>query len=186
LVREPAVADETAPAVPEVLGEFGQDRPDEDVNLSFRWHGQEIRVHPKASQLDLMEFLTDAGHLDEYDAAVIPPLMRLVRAYVHPDDWPEFWHLARVKHQRPADFFALVRAVTEWLTDRPTVPLPDSTDGQRTTGQPSTDDSPSASDRALHLLVTERGRPDLGGFVLDKEAFDAAGGDARTPVSVTG
>jgi hypothetical protein len=165
LVREPAVADETAPAVPEVLGEFGQDRPDEDVNLSFRWHGQEIRVHPKASQLDLMEFLTDAGHLDEYDAAVIPPLMRLVRAYVHPDDWPEFWHLARVKHQRPADFFALVRAVTEWH---------------------STDDSPSASDRALHLLVTERGRPDLGGFVLDKEAFDAAGGDARTPVSVTG
>jgi hypothetical protein len=153
------------------LGQFGTPRElEEKQELTFGWFGSQLRVNPYASELDLIEFMASAGELEEDDIRVIPALQRLLKAYVHPEDWAEFWKLARRNHQEVGDFLALCYAIVEATTGRPTVRPAASGGGPSTTVASSMVDSFSLDEqRAFEMLA---GRPDLGTFVL--LAHDAA------------
>lgn len=162
--------------VTESFGQFGTPRIDAPapITATFGWYGVEVRVNPYASELDLIAFMGDAAELDEDDVRVIPALTRLLRAYVHPDDWPKFWQASRQNHTQTGDFLALVEGITERVTARPTVQPADSSAGQSTTGRSSTGGSSSPEvQRSLEALA---GRPDLAGFILqaNPEAFPDA------------
>lgn len=159
------------------LGTFGTPMPEEqaaalDVRLAFEWYGDTVRVHPHASMLDLMEFMSVAGDLDDGDVAVIPPLMRLLKSYVHPEDWQRpFWRNARAHHATTIEFMELVRGVVEWISERPTEPQPDSTDGPRPTGASSTHGLSSQDVEVIGRLAAQE-RADLAGFVIDRATYD--------------
>jgi hypothetical protein len=157
------------------LGSFGEPLPADqaealDLDLDFAWYGATVRVHPYASVLDLMEFMAVAGELDERDPRLVPPLVRLLKAYVHPEDYPEFWRLARANHATPDVFMGIVQAVTEYVSERPTVRPAASTGGPRSTPETST---PGLSSQDLDAISALRGRPDLGEFVLARAEHDA-------------
>lgn len=158
------------------LGEFGTPLPEEDalaldIDLEFTWYGTAIRVHPLASVLDLMEFMAVAGELDERDPALIPPLVRLLKAYVHPQDYQTFWRLSRANHAKPETFMGIVKAITEFVAERPTERPAASTAGPPSTPETSTPGLSSQDFEAISGPLA--GRPDLGLFVVARAEHDA-------------
>ena len=161
----------------ESLGSFGTPVPDDEfvaalVEADFTWYGEQVRVHPLASVLDLMDFMAEVGHLPEGSPAGAPAMVKLLKAYVHPDDWRAFWQLARENHAGMSEFMALARSVVEYVTDRPTVRPAASTAGQQPTEGSSTGDFSQRDSAAIDILAGKRHRPDLAGFVVERAEYD--------------
>lgn len=134
------------------LGSFGTPRP--AVEDSFEWFGVDIRVHPDLTDLAFVELFQSIG--DGHDGKqAMDAIQGIARSVVHPDDFEEFWRLARSNRQTLEDVMTLATSLIAELADRPTKLPSDSSDGQQRTGTSSTGDS---SSRALHAL---EGRPDL-------------------------
>ena len=149
------------------LGNYGAEHP--EITATFGWFGATIRVHPDLSDLaflDLIPTMEMGGADMTTDFALVAGLVDAVKAMatalVHPEDFDEFWGLAKKNRQTMEDIADLGAQLIEATTDRPTGLPSDSSDGQQATGTSSTGDS---SSRALRLLE-DRGRPDLAVAVL--------------------
>lgn len=165
------------------LGNFGTARP--PLDLDFGWFGATIRVNPRASDLGLTEFMATAEgivlpdlDIDEANptaeqlqqmtaamnamAAVTKALQKFMREQIHPDDWDEFWRLAKGNGQQNTDLMALSKAlaaeIAQHATGFPTGPSSDSSPTPPTTSPKSSGGSSSAQDKAKKILA---GRPDL-------------------------
>lgn len=161
------------------LGSFG--RRYDRVERDFDYFGETIRVNPDASKITLVEFMAEAGGVDQADEVRAAQLIiRTMREAVHPDDWDRFWTIAKRERQDPQeDLMPIAQAVLEAVTGFPTGPASGSTAGPATTSQRFTVDlpsqavpgpvlnaQPSTADKALAML---RGRPDLQEFVVKQE-----------------
>lgn len=170
------------PAPATDLGEFGTVRAAEPPK-TFGWFGAVLRTNPDTSpELELTEFMTKAAQiqvaLDDIDiddpAAVAKALPEAVGAMdsvlgflqrqIHPEDWPEFYRLAKANRQRTEDLMdvsmRLVEAVSGFPTRQPSV----SSDGPTATVPKSKGVSSSpVTSRALTLV---RGRPDLQAAII--------------------
>lgn len=144
------------------IGALGAERG--PVDLDFEWFGSTIRVGPDAGDLALLEFLAKARLLDEGDEVGGMELtIEFLRAQIHPDDWDEFYGLARKHRQQMIDMLKVAHTIVRLVTLFPTGRPSDSSSGQRPTDQNSTAASSSAAvspvdARAMTIL---KGRPDL-------------------------
>jgi hypothetical protein len=113
------------------LGTFGTAR--EPLDLDFEWFGAIIRVNPDASDLGFMEFMENAEKVQLPDSiegldpdeqikllnslsSVTDAMNQFVREQIHPDDWAEFWQLAKKNRQQNADLMQLSRDITAGVT----------------------------------------------------------------------
>jgi hypothetical protein len=138
------------------LGDYsGEETPFEEH--SFTWFGAEIRANPELSETSYVDFVEEFGLLDGKDPKAALAVKAFMRASIHPDDFGEFWRLAK-KHRQTQEQLAkvsndLLNAITELPTDRSS----GSSAGPSRTGQSSTD---ASFERTIAELEKE-GRPDL-------------------------
>lgn len=139
------------------IGDFTPESTEQGQDFSFGYFGTEMRVHPDFGELVFTDWADEFGSLPESDPRSVTATKSLMRNVVHPDDFAEFWRLARVNRQSSEDLARVFQLVLEAVTDRPTVPRSVSSIGDGRTRQNSADDSYS---RAIARFETE-GRPDL-------------------------
>lgn len=153
------------------LGTFG--RKYDRVELDFDYFGATIRVNPSCSRAALIEFLAEAGEVEQQDEVRAAQLiMRTMREVVHPDDFKLFWSLAKSERQDPqADILPIAQQVIEATTGFPTGqpsasgPGPASTTPKFEVDLPS-QDVPDLDPRTLRGLQLTQDRPDLQVAVL--------------------
>jgi hypothetical protein len=173
------------------LGSLGHKK--KAVDLDFDYFGDTIRVNPGVSKLTVVEFLAQAGEVDEADEIRGARLiMLLLREVIHPEDFDRFWALAKQERQDTEELMEIAKAVMETVAGFPTGQSSDSSSGPASTPQKFTVDLPSqdipspalapagtsTADKALAML---RGRPDLQEFVVQaEEAGTGRNGKALT------
>lgn len=143
------------------LGSFGETR--EIGEISFDYFGQTLRANPELGELDYVDFMDKAGGAEAEGALGLSFVKDFARLCIHPDDFDEFWALARKHRQGVEDVFKVCRAIVEQVSDRPTTQPSDSSDGQTTTD--------TKSEPGLSSTLAERlaGRPDLQLLVLQQQ-----------------
>lgn len=156
------------------IGDLGTVKP--PIDLTFRYFGETFRVHPTASDLDLVEFMVDAGEIevdaeDETERKLaevkgMHALGRYLKRLVHPDEFQRFWNLSKEHGQGLTDILITAQSIMSAVADFPTG-LPAASSG----GQPNTPpkSSPVSSLEARRERSSEaalahfgaKGRPDL-------------------------
>lgn len=144
------------------LGSFGVEsaEPQDADYDDFGWFGARIRVQSSVNEVELIDLMgqarvVDVDGRDLGSLAVVKDLFLLV---IHPDDFDQFWGLARQHKQRLDDMLSLFTTLIESITDRPTQGLSDSSPGQPSTAENSLPDS---SGSASSGPPERHGRPDL-------------------------
>lgn len=153
------------------IGTFG--RQYEKVELDFDYFEATIRVNPSCSRAALVEFLAEAGTVDQQDEVRAAQLiMRTMREVVHPDDFDRFWTIAKRERQDPqTDILPIAQQVIEATTGFPTGqpsasgPGPATTTPRYEVGLPSAD-IPSLDPLTLQGIRSTEGRPDLQAAML--------------------
>lgn len=148
------------------IGSFGAPLAQAEV-VAFDWLGKTFRSSPTLGELDYVDFMAGAAALDVNDPVSLAVVKDFARSCVHPDDFAEFWRLARANRQGSVDIFKVCTAIVEAVTDRPTVQPSGSSDGL-----PST---PPSSEGGESLQVQrefeEQGRADLALMVKRQREF---------------
>lgn len=157
---------------------------------TFDWWGAVVRTNPDTSpELELTEFMNKAaaielpGDVDIDDPAALAKalpqavgamdsVLGLIQALIHPQDWPEFYRLAKKHRQDVKDLMdvamRLVEAASAVPSGRPSV----SSDGRPRTTPKSRAGSSSPATRALSLVDSPyslAGRPDLQAAIVQAE-----------------
>lgn len=143
------------------LGDFGQQR--DGIDISFTYFGDEIRVNPDLSELDVLDFMEQASSMDDEDPRSVHILKGFFRSLLHPDDFETFWGSARRNRQRVDDIQNVAKAVIEAISARPTSQPSDSSPGRRHTARKS---RAVSSGKVLNRLA---GRPDLQLAVVKRQ-----------------
>jgi hypothetical protein len=155
-------------AIIKSLGELGVVH--DDVEVTFQYFGETIRVHPLAGELSYVEFMANAASIDEEDDRQgLPLMMDFLKEQIHPDDFDQFFKLAKLHRQSLQELMGVSRAILENATGFPTGQPSDSPAGRRATPKKSRAGSSSrgtsrarggrpAAERAMEML---EGRPDL-------------------------
>ncbi len=159
------------------LGSLGAaHQPVED--LTFGYFGLVIRVHPNASDLELIEFLIAAGEVDEHDQIKgMLALGRYLKGLVHPDDWDAFWAASKGNRQTLTDLMQTAQSIVEAVSGFPTgqsSASPGGRGGTRTRSQAGSSSRRGRDQRrTLELLA---GRPDMQQLVVLADETRAAAG----------
>lgn len=144
------------------LGDLGKDRvpPGDDDGYTFGWFGLEVRVNPEGStDLAFVDFLEHAMGVDEEDPQSALIVKQYLRDVIHPDDFDEFWKLAREHRQTTEDLMVVAAEVVSGVIGRPIQPSSDSGPGTSPIGVKSKDGS------YLRAMERLKGRPDLQNVV---------------------
>lgn len=144
--------------------------PEVAEEITFSYFGATIRVNPEYSELDLVDFVEAGSTVDEKNPQAIILIKTFYRSVIHPDDFETFWQLAKRNRQDVAKLAKTYAKIVEGLTDRPTSPPSDSSDGRpktatTSTGAAWTDFTPEGR----QAMATLRGRPDLQRHVVLRE-----------------
>lgn len=145
------------------LGDFGGPIEQTDEVDTFGYFGAEIRVNPEFTDAELVDFLEVAKDVDEKDPSSMMFVKNFMRTCIHPEDFDEFWTLAKKNRQTLEDRIGTIYRIIAAIAGRPTQRSTDSSRGPQSTGQSSMDDS---SSRVLERLD---GRPDLQLIVLQAQ-----------------
>jgi hypothetical protein len=143
----------------------------EEVDITFGWFGESIRVSPTLSELELIDFTERAMKIDEDSPEAVVVVKDELRICVHENDFDEFWDLARRNRVGIEKLLLVMRQIVEAVAGRPTGLPSDSSDGQQKTAASSREDSSSRVIRRLD----EAGRPDLSLAVVARSEALAAG-----------
>lgn len=160
------------------LGSFG--RAYDRIELDFQFFGATIRVNPSVSKAAMVEFLAEAGGVNQNDeVAGARVIMQFMREIVHPEDFDTFWGLAKRERQDPeADLMPIGHAVMEAVAGFPTgepsgsAPTPTVTAARSVVDLPLPDmpvpnfGAETAAGKALAAL---RKRPDLQEMVVQAQ-----------------
>lgn len=139
----------------------------EQVLATFRYFGKRFRVNPELNEVMVMDLLEASGDMDADDPRQLPLVKGWVRDHIHEDDFEDLWELARANGQEMTDMLKLCNRVLQLVTDRPTSPPTDSSDGRPVT-KPSSPAGASGTDIEKFRNVAEKyvdrfeseGRPD--------------------------
>ena len=160
------------------LGELGQVKAARED--TFGWFGATIRVGDGGSDLKLLDFIE---HAEDIDATDKQEQLRMVKDFlhsiVHEDDFAEFWRLALANNQSLQDLMAVMIAITEATTNRPTRRRSDSSLGRRATGakskRSSSSQEPKVDARKVAKRLERSGRPDRALMVVEAAEARRAG-----------
>lgn len=142
------------------LGDFGTPKP--ETVRTFGYLGERFRLNPGLSELAFVDFMEEAQAVDEKSPEAITIIKRLMREFIHPDDFDTWWAHARAQRQNSEDLLVLVHKLTEAAVGRPTGRRPGSSNGP---GPTATKSTASSSDKVLRQLD---GRPDLQAVIVRK------------------
>jgi hypothetical protein len=153
------------------LGELGviHDEPtnDETEPDTFQWFGADIRVLSDVDEIELVEIMASFRAVKTNDLTALGVVKESLQVLVHPDDWEQFWTLARARRQKVEDLMTLFHTLLFRPTDRPTMQPSDSSAGRLAIDGNSPADSPSpASDGP-----EKPARPDIQAIHDDMEEF---------------
>lgn len=181
------------------LGELGQAKQAPDV--TFGWFGSTIRTNPDGSpELEFIEFMKRASMIDlgEVDpaqvteddltraAGAMDTILDFLKQQIHPQDWDQFWALAKTNRQTINDLFQVAKTLSEVAAGFPSGRPSASSAGRSRTKKKSPAGSRSRATRggltaiqggleAVNLPAL-RGRPDLQvAVVLAQEARNQGG-----------
>ncbi len=154
-----------------LLGDFTPEASPEQEDLSFGWFGATIRIGPEFGDIVFADWAEEFTQIDDDDPRAGYANKVLWQRLIHPDDFAEFWRLAREHRQGTAQLARLFRsletALVEAETDRPTTRPGDSSPGPKTAPGNSMatsfgpgSDVSAAAERAAARLEAQ-GRPDL-------------------------
>lgn len=137
------------------------------VLATFTYFGKRFRANPDLNEVMVMDLLEASGDMDSEDPRQLALVKGWVRDHIHPQDFDDLWKLARRNGQGMADMLRLCARVLELVTERPTTPPTDSSDGRGDTrpnsrgGAPPTDIERyrGIARRAVERFEAE-GRPD--------------------------
>jgi len=160
------------------IGNLGVPKPVE-VD-SFGWFGAEIRVHPRLTDLALMDFIGEAAKMEEDDPRVTGFIKEQARLVIHPDDFDAFWRGALDNGQSSIDLLTVMKTIVESQSARPTRLPSGSSAGQQRTVVTSPVDSYSPATEGSPLTAMDQkaianmgGRPELM-LVVDEAARQRA------------
>jgi hypothetical protein len=136
------------------LGSFGVIHPEitQTEPDTFDWFGSTVRVTVDVNEVELIDLLDAARAVDSADLSALTLIKDGLRTIIYPDDFNQFWELARKNRQRIEELATVLANLIESATDRPTQQPSDSSPGRLTTEANSGDGSPSP---------VSAGRPDL-------------------------
>lgn len=179
------------------IGDLGTVRNVDDTVVLFGFFGARLRANPNASDLDFIEFLDKAENLDEVnEVEAVRLVLGYLREQIHPDDWAEFWRLAKANHQTSQDLMLVSHQIQGAMAGFPTGQPSASRAGRRATARKSGDASRSRATRtraarsragvvegevvSKHGKVVDqamgilKGRPDLKMAVWEAQQAQAA------------
>lgn len=126
------------------IGELGTVRTAEDAAVVFGYFGTRLRANPLASDLAFIEFLDKAENLDKVnEVEAVRLVLDYLREQIHPDDWDEFWRLAKANHQTSTDLMLVSHQIQGAIAGFPTGQPSVSRAGRRATARKSGARSPS-------------------------------------------
>lgn len=154
------------------LGDLSDAAPArEPVDARFTYFGERFRVNPDLSEVDVMDFMDEAQHVNPDDPTAFTLVKRWVAATVHPEDFTRFWKLSRSKRQDSTSIMALMWQILDGVTDLPTGQPSDSSGGLPNTSQ----NSPAGSSAPAVPQSTPAASPaDLYGPVLARPVAPGA------------
>lgn len=136
------------------LGDLGGEAV-EPVLATFTYFGRQFRVNPDLTETVVIDLFEEAAKVpmpsDPRDLKPEDVVKNLeqskgyVREHIHPDDFDDLWATARANRQSMQSVMELCWKILELISERPTSPLSDSSDGRPNTNQNSPD---GASDPA--------------------------------------
>lgn len=156
----------------------------EPVVAEFVYFGKTFRVNPDLSETQIVDLLEDADEIEVDDPRNLLAAKDYVRGHLHPDDFEDFWDTAQSHRQGVPQVVKVCWRIIELVTDRPTTPPSDSSDGRRNTptnspagaSVPATGRSARALGESFVKEFEQAGRPDLACQVmLAVEAREARG-----------
>lgn len=143
------------------LGDLSGDRVERDIE--FGYFGATFRVHPQASDLDLVEFMLDAQEVEAQDeVASILALGRYLKRIIHPDDFNEFWKTAKDNGQGLTEIVLLGQRIEAAVAGFPTGQPGDSSPGQQSTkpNLKAVSSQPVGTTRSRNKTKTKQDRVD--------------------------
>lgn len=149
------------------LGTFGTAREGSDD--TFTYFDMAVRVHPAMSDLSLHDFMEKAAHIDEADPSAWTLVKDFIREQIHPDDFDQFWALARANRQDTADLMGVAKGLYAAVTGRPTMRPSSSSRGRPRTKRKS------AAGSSSPVIDRLAGRPDLQLAVVQAQEAASAG-----------
>jgi hypothetical protein len=171
--NRPAAPEQTRTAEPIRRGELielgelaGQTR--EPLTASFKYFGEEYRVNPDLSELDVIDFLEGADLIEENDPQSIVMMKSFVRRNLHPDDFEDFWETVREHRQTIQEVMALMWKLIEGVSGNPTGQPSGSSAGRPVT-------TVSLPDDALRPAATTVGGDLRGRYLQQIERLEAMG-----------
>jgi hypothetical protein len=165
------------------LGELGGTERD-PLTASFSYFGEEFRVHPDLSELDIIDFAEASENLKPDDPASMSIIKKFVRQNLHPGDFERFWSAVRAHRQTAEETMELMWKVIEGVTGNPTGQPSASAAGRPVTTQqlPATASGPESANgdlRARYLAQIERFEATGTGNGVAMAAQVAAAAEAR-------
>jgi hypothetical protein len=183
----------------------------EPVYATFSYFGERYRVNPDLTETLVVDLLAEAAHVDLDDprsAGRTEPTVAqnaerskdYVRQHLHPDDFEEFWRVAKANRQSVEALLALCWRLLALVAERPTTPPSDSSAGRPITSQNLPDGASSLvadeaaidgswwpeelprNDSAIRVVeqFEARGRPDLANQIMVTQEQMAAASVVRT------
>ena len=153
----------------------------EPIQASFTYFGKRFRVNPNLTETMVIDLLESGEDIDDpEDPRQLVAVKDYVRDHLHPEDFDGFWQTAINNRQGVRQVVKVCWVLLERITDRPTTPPSDSSDGRRDTptsslagaSVPATENLPAATPEvpagrdmqavADHFIrkFNQEGRPD--------------------------
>jgi hypothetical protein len=155
----------------------------EPVLATFSYFGKQFRVNPNLTETMLVDLLEDAEEIGSEGPMQLVAAKDYVRNHLHAEDFDEFWDTVVDNRQGINQVIKLCWKLLELVTDRPTSPPSDSSDGRPATvtslpagaSEPATGNVRDVAEKFIKQFEAE-GRPDKANFVaLAVESREARG-----------
>lgn len=148
------------------IGDFSGGTYDINTVESFGWYGEDIRINPELSELDLIDLAEEAAQTSTEDIKQITFIKDSFRKIIHSGDFDRFWATAKAKRLGLAELMQVQTKVIEYIAKRPTQLPSGSADGQSVIEGTSAQkqDSTVSPLTAMDVRYAERemeGRPEL-------------------------
>lgn len=102
------------------IASFGTPRPEDQEEDTFEYFGEVIRLNPDFSELDYLDFLEEAGGIDEMSVQAVTATKGFLKTMVHPEDFGLWWQTARRNKQGIQDLMLTANQLLTVMTGRPT------------------------------------------------------------------
>ena len=111
----------------------------EPVTASFTYFGKRFRVNPDLTETMVVDLLEKASEIEVEGPEHMVATKDYVREHLHPEDFDDFWDTVKDNRQSVQAIIKLCWLLLEQVTERPTTPPSDSSDGRRDTPTNSPD-----------------------------------------------